>query len=229
MTLPRVSVMSVVPGLNELFRLILFPAHISMLPSVVVIAEAVLVASLMMFTSRPALNRTLPLVVVIAALTLTSCPQHATRLPLVTLTAALMFTSPAAFKVSVAEVVGVQVSAEATVMLPRPDAGTPAVPVLVVVIETSVPPPASNAVLRAAASMVAEPTPESGEKTFAVKVAPVVPVPMVTSAGSSSQVPRVPFGALASILIPPTSSQWPEVSISPPAPPCAPPRAAMLP
>ena len=67
-----------------------------MLPLVVVMAEPT-----NKLTSRPALNKTLPLVVVIASLTLTSRPQHTTRLPLVAVIAWLMFTSPAAFKVSV--------------------------------------------------------------------------------------------------------------------------------
>ncbi len=52
---------------------------------------------------------------------------------------------------------------------------------------------------------------------------------IVTSNGSSSQVPGLPCGALALILMPATSSQWPEVSIRPPFPPCNPPRAIMLP
>jgi len=72
------------------------PAHNSMLPLVVVMAEPA-----NKVTSRPAANRTLPLVVVMAALTLTSRPQHATRLPLVAVIGMLMFTSRAEFKVRV--------------------------------------------------------------------------------------------------------------------------------
>src|SRR3972149_7564385 len=79
-------------------------------------------------TSRPALNETLPPVVVMAALTLTSRPQHATRFPLVAVIDALMFTSPTAFNVRVV-VLGVAVHRGApppidsfTLILPWPGA-----------------------------------------------------------------------------------------------------------
>ena len=224
-TLPLVSVIRGAP-LDVLLRTISVPAHIEMLPSVVVMPVVGLRAFLTTFILRPPLNKTLPLVVVISAFTLTSRPQHTTRLPLVVVTAALMFTSLAASNDSVVGFVGVQVSAEFTLISPNPPPGAPAFVVVTVIL---VPLPASNAVLRAPASTVATLTPEFGVKTLPINVSPVVPAPIVTSAGSSSHVPGLPLGAPAFTRRSDTSSQWPEVSIRPPSPPCAPPRAEMLP
>ena len=47
--------------------------------------------------------------------------------------------------------------------------------------------------------------------------------------GSSSQLPAAPFGAEALMVIPVTSSTWPEVSTLPPLPPSRPPLASSLP
>ena len=98
-TLPVVSVIKgAKPGLKALFRITSRAAHIAILPSVVLISASGLARLLVRFRSRPALNNTLPLVVVMAAFTLISLPQQTTKLPLVAVTAALMFTSPPAFK-----------------------------------------------------------------------------------------------------------------------------------
>jgi hypothetical protein len=69
----------------------------------------------------------------------------------------------------------------------------------------------------------------SGVKTPPEKVPLVVVAAIDTSAGSRSHMPFLPFGAPALTSMPATSSQWPEVSIRPPLPPRAPPRAVMLP
>src|SRR4029077_5451301 len=91
-------------------------AQIVMFPSVVVIAPTGRRKTL-----RPALNRTLPLVVVIAEPTLISRPQHTTKFPLVAVMAALMFTSRAAFNVNVVVLgVAVQLTASLTVISPLP-------------------------------------------------------------------------------------------------------------
>ena len=50
-------------------------------------------------------------------------------------------------------------------------------------------------------------------------------LPMMTLYGSSSHSPARPETADASATMPVTSSQWPDVSMSPPLPPAAPPRA----
>ena len=52
---------------------------------------------------------------------------------------------------------------------------------------------------------------------------------MVTSVGSNSHMPALPAAAEVSIWIPYTSKPWPEVSMRPPFPPLAPPRAERLP
>ena len=52
---------------------------------------------------------------------------------------------------------------------------------------------------------------------------------IVTSEGSSSHVPVLPIGAVVSTARAPRLSVAPEVSTSPPSPPCGPPRAAILP
>ena len=165
MTLPVVSVISAA-AFNALLRMTSRAAHIAMLPPVTSIPARLLFgvtrvfAVLTMLTSRPALNSRLPFTIVIGALTLISCPQHTTKLPRVGVMAALMFTFPAAFNVKVeSPVVFVQVSAEATVISPAPVPGAPA---LVVVMVTLVPPPASNALLKAPTSTVAVFTPEFG-------------------------------------------------------------------
>ncbi len=70
-------------------------------------------------TLRPALSRTLPLVVVMAAFRLMSRPQQTTKLPFVAVIAAFRFTSRAAFSVSVV-VVGAAVQLTASLMLMSP-------------------------------------------------------------------------------------------------------------
>src|ERR1039458_328191 len=87
--LPLVSV-------RAALMLILSAAQISMFPRVVVMA-----ATAFKFTLRPALNKTLPSVVVIASFTLISRPQHATKFPLTAVIALLIFTSRAEFNVRV--------------------------------------------------------------------------------------------------------------------------------
>ena len=74
-------------------RFISSPEHNVMFPSVVVMA-----ATAFKFRLRPALNKTLPLVVVMAAFTLISRPQHAKKFPLVAVIAAFTLTSRTAFK-----------------------------------------------------------------------------------------------------------------------------------
>ena len=153
--------------LNVLVRLISFAAHISILPLVVVMSASGVVMVLLIFTSPPAANKTLPPVlgmatepfVVIAAFTLMSRPQHTTRLPLMAVIGALMLTSPAASNVNVVGFVGDQEIGDAMVMSPRPDGGVPgALPLFVVVIVMSVPmAPTPNAVERVLASTVAVP------------------------------------------------------------------------
>ena len=66
------------------------------------------------------------------------------------------------------------------------------------------------------------------EQSFAVitqlpgKLAPLI---ISISAGSNNQSPTRPFGAKVLTKIPFTSKRYPDVSINPPLPPCAPPRA----
>ncbi len=109
MVLPRVRVMASA-------TLMLLPAHRVMSPRVVVIA-----ATMFRIRSRPALIRTLPLVVVIGAATLASRPQQITKLPLVAVTAAFTFTSRAASRVKVVVLgAAVQVTAWSTLMSPLP-------------------------------------------------------------------------------------------------------------
>jgi hypothetical protein len=76
--------------------LILIPAQIVRLPSVVTIAP-----DEFRLTLRPPLSKTLPLTVVIAALIFTSRPQHVTIFPLVAVMAAFTLTSRNAFRVNV--------------------------------------------------------------------------------------------------------------------------------
>ena len=115
-----------------------------------------------------------------------------------------------------------QVTAESTVISPLPSPLA-----FAVLIVTSV--PAVRAVTMSPTAAVAVEALAFGVKTPPANVPLVVAAVIDTLAGSSSHVPLLPFGALALILIPGTSSQWPEVSIKPPSPDCAPPRALMLP
>ena len=117
----------------------------------------------------------------------------------------------------------VQVMGVSTVMSPLP------VPlVLAVVMVTLV--PAVSAVTMSATFTLAVLALGFGVKTLPVMLPPLVAAPViVTSAGSSSHRPARPLAADALTWTPATSSAWPEVSIRPPLPPCAPPRAVMLP
>ena len=76
-------------------------------------------------TSRPALSRTLPLVVVIFAFTLTSRPQQTTRFPLVAVIAAFTFTSRTASNV---RVVGIPEAVQLTASLTKISPLLPTVP-----------------------------------------------------------------------------------------------------
>ena len=193
------------------------PATACKLPVVMVVAA-------LMLTSCAAVKLSWPVVVVMAAptFTVTSRPAFSAKLPSVPVMAWFTFTSRAAFRVSV--VGAVQVNAALTVMSPEP---TPVRPVLVVLTVTLLPP---KAVTKSPTLMLAALTVEFGENTPPVSVASVVAEPeIVMSAGSSSQVPICPSGARVSARSPPTSSLWPEVSIKPPSPPIAPPRAETRP
>ena len=113
-----------------------------------------------------------------------------------------------------------QVSAALRVMSPEPEPLKPVFSVLTVTLL------AFKAVTKSATLTLAALTPEFGANTPPVAVASVVAAPeIVMSAGSSSQVPICPSGARVSTCSPATSSHWPEVSIKPPSPPFAPPRA----
>ena len=209
------------------FMLMSVPAQNKTFASVVVMAPFT-------FIFCPALNRRLPLVIVIwsptsgvtTGPTVIFRPQHTTKFPSVVVIAALIFTSPAACNVSVVGVkpVLVKVTGSWTVILPA------AFPVLVVVMVTSVPFIPLRAALRVLEFILDVWAPAVGEKTLPVCATfEFVPVDMVTSVGSSSHIPALPLRALAVTLIPSTSSQWPEVSIRPPSPLSAPPRAVMVP
>ena len=181
--------------------------------------------------SLSARSTTSPSVVVMTALTFTLRPAFATKLPRVAVIAEFTFTSRTAFNVRVVGAVGTvtdQVITASTLISPNP---VPLVPLFAVVIVTSV--PRFKAVVMVVRFTLAVLALELGVKTSGLpplNVPPLFTAPViVTSAGSSSHVPLLPFGALALMLMPNTSSQWPEVSIKPPSPPCAPPRAVMLP
>ena len=178
-------------------------------------------------TSRPALAVKLPLVVVTGANSVTSRPAVVTRLPQVAVMASFTTTSRTAFRVRVdtGGLPGALVHeiAVSTVMSPLP-----VPPVLAVMMVTLL--PAVSADTMSATFTLAVLALGSGVKTLPLRLPPLVAAPvMVTSAGSSSHRPAAPWGAEALTLIPATSSQWPEVSIRPPLPPCAPPRALMRP
>ena len=149
----------------------------------------------------------LPRTIVMAAFTLMSFPQQTTRFPWVGLIAALMLTSRSAFNVSVvlsAAPTRVQVIGSLTVILPAP------LPVLVVLMVMLVPPVRP---LAASPTMVATFTLAVVAPAVGVKMPPAnvsfncAAVEIVTSVGSSSHVPGLPFGALALTLMPDTSSQ----------------------
>ena len=191
-------------------------------PAIAVRSPVVIAVAAFRLTLPAALNLRLPVVVVVAASRLISRPEFATRLPLVPVMACLIFMSRSACNVRV--VLAVQTTASLTLISPFP---MPPAPRFLVVTVTLVPP---NASFRSLTFTLAMPTPEFGAKTPALGVAFVIAAfDIETSAGSSSQSPLLPFGALALTRIPATSSIWPEVSIKPPSPPCAPPRAVMLP
>ena len=187
------------------------PATACKLPVVMVVAA-------LMLTSCAAVKLRWPVVVLMAAPTVTSPPAFNAKLPLVPVMAWLTFTFPTAFRVSVVE--SVQVSAALTVMSPDPEPLRPVFSVLTVTLLSA------KAVTRSVTLMLAALTPELGANTPPVPVASgVASTEIGMSAGSSSQVPMCPRGARVSTRKPPTSSHWPEVSIKPPSPPCAPPRA----
>ena len=206
------------------FMLMSVPGQNKAFASVIVMAPFI-------FIFCPALNERLPLVIVICestsgGATVILCPQHTTKFPSVTVIAALMFTAPAACKVSVVGVkpVLVKVTGSWTVILPA------AFPVLVVVIVTSVPLIPLRALLRVLEFILDVWAPAVGEKTLPVCVSfDSGRIDIVTSVGSSNHIPGLPLGALALTLMLSTSSQWPDVSIWPPSPLSAPPRAVMLP
>ena len=64
---------------------------------------------------------------------------------------------------------------------------------------------------------------------FPLTSVPVPPMSIVISKGSSNQVPARPAGAEASAAWLTASSRLPEVSMKPPSPPSAPPRALKFP
>ena len=182
--------------------------------------------------SLPARSTTLPSVVVMTPFTFTSRPAFATKLPLVAVIAEFTFTSRTALSVKIdgggKNAALSQVITASMLISPFP---LPLVPLFAVVIVTSV--PRLRAVVMVVTFTLDVFAPEPGEKTSGVpplydpplSTAPVI----VTSDGSSSHMPRLPFNALAFTLIPATSSQWPEVSANPPSPLRTPPRAVMLP
>ncbi len=202
------------------------PAIAVKFPRVSVMAVSGWMASFTMFTSRRAQSVTDPSTVTMALFTFISRPANATKSPNVEEIASLTTTSRTAFNVRIDAGASpdafVQVIGASTVISPFP------LPeVFSVLIVTSV--PAVRAVTMVAASTVAVFALGSGVNSPSAMVPPVVPAVIVTSAGSSSQVPLSPCGVPALTLMPATSSQWPEVSIRPPSPPCAPPRAVIVP
>ena len=130
------------------------PAQNKAFPSVIVMAPFVVIF-------RPALNKRLPLVIVSAAVAakVIFCPQHTTRFPWVAVIEELILTLPAAFNVSVVLApprVHSNVAGPASkVMFPG------AVPVLVVVIVTSV--PAVRSTMSSAALILDVFAPAAGE------------------------------------------------------------------
>src|SRR5665647_2247007 len=160
-------------------------------------------------TSRWAQSVMDPLVTVMALYTFISFPAYATRLPLVAVIAEFTTTFRRAIKFRVDKVVPlVQVIAAFTLIspLPLPEA-------FAVLIVTLV--PAVRAVTRVPVARLL--TLAVSALGFGVKTPPLHTPPVstpaepeiVTSAGSSSQVPLLPFVALALTLMPATSSQWP--------------------
>src|SRR5204862_2382475 len=121
---------------------------------------------------------------------------------------------PAAFKVSVVAVV--QLTVALTVISP---ASAPLAPVLIVTLV----PPFSVVWIVPLLTLAPEP--------LAVTVPVPAPVTLLSAAvlivvlkGSSSQVPPLPWGALASTTaLLAMLSVWPEVSTQPPSPPLGPP------
>ena len=131
-------------------------AHIAMLPSVDVIAAR-------WFTLPPALSSKLPRTIVMAAFTLMSFPQQTTRFPWVASIGVLILTLPAAFNVSVVLSPATRVQANVP---PGPGPSLKlmspaALPVLVVVIVTSVPPVRST--MSSPALILDELAPGAGE------------------------------------------------------------------
>ena len=171
---------------------------------------------------RPALSRTLPLVVVIAELTVMSRPQQTTKLPFVAVTAKFTFTSRSASNLSVVVLgVATQLTASLTVMSPLPGVddgkvvtgGVPAtvavVPVAVLIVTLLVTSKADSL-----APVMSPPVGAMMKSAGSITKLPVLPVvaAVVTSALSeistraadaSIEPPSAPFGALASS-VPPT-------------------------
>jgi hypothetical protein len=203
------------------------PAFARKPPSVVVIAVKGCSAFLTRLTSRPALAVKLPLVVVTGANSVTSRPAVVTRLPQVAVMASFTTTSRTAFRVRVetGKPPGVLVHeiAVSTVISPLP-----VPPVLAVMMVTLL--PAVSAVTISATFTLAVSALGFGVKTLPTRLPPLVGALVIdTSAGSSNHRPAAPWAAEALTRMPATSSQWPEVSINPPLPPCVPPRALMWP
>src|ERR1700686_2226565 len=157
------------------------PEHNVMFPSVVVMA-----ATAFKFRVRPALNKTLPLVVVMAAFTLISRPQHAEKFPLTAVIAAFTLMSRKAFKLRVV-VLGVAVQLTASFMKMSPL--TPVDPCRVVVGGV----PATVASDPAVVVMVTLFVTSSAESVAPEMLPPVALT--VKSKGSKRKVPVFPLAA----------------------------------
>ena len=136
----------------------------------------------------------------------------------------LMVMLLCAVKVNVASAIGVVMIELATVMSPD----SPLAPLVVTVTFT----PASRAATIVATAM-REGVPVGSKLKLALASVSAIRLPvallMVILVGSSSHWPPLPLGAPASAARVTSSMRLPEVSMSPPSPPSAPPRAAIRP
>ena len=155
-----------------------------------------------MLTSFPAFEVRLPVVVFVAAFTFTSRPAFATKLPLVAVIAAFTFTSRSALNVRV--VAAPQVTAWFTWISPF----VPVAPSLL--------------------KMRTFPAPKKVPRRVPLMSPPEAAI--VKSVGSSNHVPAFPYGAsVLTRVLSEIDRCLPEVSMNPPLPEVAPPRAVRMP
>ena len=188
MTSPRVVVSAAISTLT------LLPATHDMVPSVVVAAVRVCVASLTMLMSCTAVLDMPPFVVVTASRTLTSLPAIRTTLPLVAVMGAVISMSRKAFRV---KVVGAPDAVQLTASVTSTSPLTPKAPLLL-----------------SSVTLVAT--------KFALKVAPEMSRPAATtkSGGSISHMPDLPsVDRVVTLALSATWTRLAEVSMNPPSPP----------